>query len=85
MSKRKTLQSSKKVPPPKKEQSKNDDAASFGYMGAIGGGFVAYLIGEAVFAARPHPVHWVVALSGGVLVGVTSYGVTLWQQAHRRK
>lgn len=33
-------------------------------------GFPAYLVAEAALQARPHPLHWIVAL-GGMVAGYT--------------
>ena len=38
------------------------------YMWAIGLGLMGYLaVGEAIFESRPHPIHWLAGLIGGVL------------------
>ena len=60
-----------------------EDAESFGYLGASAGLIVAYLSAESLLAVRPHPIHWVVALTGAVLVGAATYGVILWQRIRR--
>ena len=40
-------------------------------------GVVGYLAGESVFANRIHPVHWLVAVVGG-LVGLLAGGAVAW-------
>ena len=42
------------------------------YLWAVGSGIVGYLVvGEAIFESRPHPIHWLAALIGGILgIGV---------------
>ena len=72
------------MPKRKREISPKEDAESFGYVGAFAGFIVAYLSAEALLAVRPHPIHWVVALTGALLVGAATYGVILWQQTRRR-
>lgn len=38
------------------------------YMWAIGVGVIGYLVvGEAIFESRPHPIHWLSGLIGGML------------------
>ncbi|MBN8655915.1 MAG: hypothetical protein J0M11_09270 [Anaerolineae bacterium] len=38
------------------------------YMWAIGLGLVGYLvIGEMVFEFKPHPIHWLSGIVGGIL------------------
>jgi hypothetical protein len=38
------------------------------YMWAIGLGLVGYLvIGEMVFEIKPHPIHWLSGIAGGIL------------------
>ena len=38
------------------------------YMWAIGLGLVGYLvIGEMVFEVKPHPIHWLSGIVGGIL------------------
>ncbi len=37
------------------------------FLGIMAGFLGAYLIAEAAFFARPHPVHWAVAAAGGGL------------------
>ncbi len=35
-------------------------------VGLAGGSLFGYLIGEVAFAARPHPIHWLGLLVGGL-------------------
>ncbi len=72
------------MPKRRKEISPKEDATSFGYLGALAGFILAYLSAEALLALRPHPLHWVVALTGALLVGAATYGVILWQRTRRR-
>jgi hypothetical protein len=65
--------------------SAKEDAISIGYLGLFGGFAAAYLGAEAVLAAGPHPVHWLVAGIGAVLVGGIAYGVTLWRRTRPRR
>ncbi len=42
------------------------------YVWMIGLGFAGYLTGEFVFAAKPHPYHWLLLVIGilfGILIG----------------
>lgn len=61
-----------------------EDAQSIGYFALLGGFLVAYLSAEVVLAARPHPWHWLVAGTAGVVAGVLGYGLTFWRQTRRR-
>jgi len=61
-----------------------EDAESFGYLGTFVGFIVAYLSAEALLAMRPHPIHWVVALTGAVWVGAVTYRAILCQRTRRR-
>lgn len=57
-----------------------EDAASFGYVGGFIGFFVAYLGAEITLALRPHPIHWLVAGIGAIVLGATTFGFTFWQR-----
>lgn len=38
------------------------------YLWAFGLGLASYMVvGEAIFESRPHPVHWLSGLIGGIL------------------
>ena len=38
------------------------------YMWAVGFGLIGYLVvGGAIFESRPHPIHWLAGLIGGIL------------------
>ena len=56
---------------------------SAGYLALFGGFLLAYLIAEGALAARPHPVHWVVALAGALVIAGSAYGITLWRLRRR--
>jgi membrane protein DedA with SNARE-associated domain len=38
-------------------------------------GLAGYLAGESIFADRIHPVHWVVAVAGGLIGWLGGYAV----------
>ena len=42
------------------------------YMWAMGLGLMGYLVvGEAIFELKPHPIHWLAGLIGGIVgIGV---------------
>ena len=71
------------MPKRKKAIAPKEDAASFGYIGGLIGGFVAYLVAEITLAVRPHPIHWLVGLTGAIAVGAAAYGVTFMRQRRR--
>lgn len=58
-------------------------AQSNAYLGVFVGFLSAYLGAEAVLAARPHPIHWLVAASGAALAGGGAYGITLRRRTRR--
>ena len=58
-----------------------EDASSFGYVGGFIGFFVAYLGAEITLAVRPHPIHWLVAATGAIALGATTYGITFWRRS----
>lgn len=49
------------------------------YVGIFGLGLLGYLFSEIALNARPHPLHWVVALVGAILGGVVGW---LWYRWH---
>ena len=54
-------------PRPKSDRKELKEWPVIVYMWAIGLGILGYLIiGEAVFEARPHPIHWLSGLIGAV-------------------
>lgn len=55
-----------------KKAEKQKDWPVVVYMWAVGLGITGYLVvGEAIFESRPHPIHWIAGLVGGVFgVGV---------------
>ena len=65
--------------------SPKEDAASAGYIGMFGGFILAYVTAETLLAARPHPIHWLVAGTGAVLIGAATYGITLWRLTRRQQ
>ena len=71
---------------PKRKSPKltpKEEAVSTAYLALFGGFLLAYLIAEGALAARPHPVHWVAALAGALLIGGAAYGLTLWRLRRR--
>lgn len=71
---------------PKRKRLKltpKEEAMSTAYLALFGGFLLAYLIAEAALAARPHPVHWVVALTGALVIAGSAYGITLWRLRRR--
>ena len=44
-------------------------------VGATVGAVVAYLIAESAFASSIHPLHWIIAVGGGLLGLVLGYVV----------
>ncbi len=54
---------------PRKEQSKDEkEWPVVVYIWAVGIGVVGYLVaGEMVLASKPHPIHWLAGLVGGVV------------------
>ena len=53
--------------PSSKKAEKREDWPVVVYLWAIGLGLVGYLVvGEAVFESRPHPIHWLAGLIGGI-------------------
>jgi hypothetical protein len=48
------------------------------YVGIFGLGLLGYLISELALGARPHPIHWVVALIGAILGGVLGWVWFRW-------
>lgn len=60
---------SKKSAKPRKksDDKKKQDTPVVVYMWAVGLGVLGYLVvGEAIFETRPHPIHWLVGLIGGL-------------------
>lgn len=53
--------------------SVNEEATSYAYFWGMGAFFLAYLVTEATQAARPHPIHWAVALSVAMIAGTAAY------------
>lgn len=50
------------------------------YMWAIGLGLVGYLvIGEMVFEMKPHPIHWLSGVGGGILGVVLGWVWFRWR------
>jgi len=56
----------------KPEMKKQKDWPVVVYMWALGLGIIGYLVvGEAIFDTKPHPVHWLSGLVGGIVgIGV---------------
>lgn len=51
----------------KSDKKEKQDAPVIVYMWAIGLGVLGYLVvGEAIFETRPHPIHWLAGLIGGL-------------------
>jgi ABC-type antimicrobial peptide transport system permease subunit len=65
--------------------SPKEDAESAGYLGLFGGFILAYITAEITLAAQPHPIHWLVAGTGAVLIGAAAYGITFWRLTRRRR
>lgn len=63
--------------------SPQEDAQFFAYIALFIGYGIAYLGAEATLALRPHPIHWLVAGIGAVVVGGLVYAITLWRLTHR--
>lgn len=62
---KKPAKSNKQTKDQKKEQKKEWPVVV--YMWAIGMGVLGYLVvGEAIFEAKPHPIHWLAGLLGAV-------------------
>ncbi len=60
---------SKKSTKPLKKSDKKEkqDTPVIVYMWVIGLGVLGYLVvGEAIFETRPHPIHWLAGLIGGL-------------------
>lgn len=71
---------------PKPKQSKlspRQHAQSIAYLALVVGGILSYVAAEIILAVRPHPYHWLMALVGGVLIGLIVFGVAWWQWSHR--
>ena len=54
--------------PSSKKAEKQKEWPVVVYLWAIGLGLMGYLaVGEAIFESRPHPIHWLVGVVGGVV------------------
>lgn len=60
------IKAAKKPPSTKDEKPKEWPLVV--YLWAISLGLMGYLaVGEAIFESRPHPIHWLAGVGGGVL------------------
>lgn len=54
--------------PSSKKEEKHKEWPLVVYLWAIGLGLMGYLaVGEAIFESRPHPIHWLAGVVGGVV------------------
>jgi hypothetical protein len=72
------------MPKRRRRITPKEDAESFGYIGLFVGFLIAYFGAEITPAARPHPIHWLVAGTGAAVVGDITYGIIYWQRTRRR-
>ncbi|MBI3160089.1 MAG: hypothetical protein HYZ26_10880 [Chloroflexi bacterium] len=54
-----------------------EQATSSAYLFGMGAFVLAYFVAEAALAARPHPLHWVAALSAATIAAAAAYWITL--------
>lgn len=51
----------------KKRRSLSSDRQNSALLGAIGTGFLGYFLAEFTLAGRPHPLHWLVMGTAGLV------------------